>query len=96
MPAKALLIAAVVIVLALGAVGAAFATGMDFFNVGALSSGEAELAQINTDSIGFISDKFGVVGVDLSFTEDLTAGSTIWVTVNDEVSGWQIFDQPPA
>ncbi len=92
MPAKALLIAAAVIVLALGAVGAAYATGMDFSNVGALSSGKTELAQVNTDDVGFLPspDGSGIDRVALSFDRDLTAGSTIWVMVNDEVSGWKV------
>ncbi|OIP26443.1 MAG: hypothetical protein COT13_00745 [Chloroflexi bacterium CG08_land_8_20_14_0_20_45_12] len=81
-------------VLALGAIGAAFATGTDFFNVGALSSGKAELAQANTDDIGFLSadDGSGVDRVALSFDRDLTAGSTIWVTIDDEVHGWKVLD----
>jgi len=90
MPGKALLIGAAVIVLALGVMGAAYATGMDFSNVGALSAGKGELAQINTDDVGFVSspDGSGVDRVALSFDRDLTAGSTIWVTVDDEVQGW--------
>jgi len=79
-------------VLALGVIGAAFATGMDFSNVGVLSSGEADLAQANTDDIGFIGDKSGIVGVALSFDRDLSKGSTVWVTVNDEVHGWKVLD----
>ena len=91
---KALLIAVALVVLALGVMGAAFATGMDFFNVGALSSGEAELVQINTDDVGFLSspDGKGVDKVALSFDRDLTAGSTIWVTIDDEVHGWKVLD----
>ncbi len=94
MPAKALLISTILIVLALGAMGAAFATGMDFSNVGALSSGKAEVAQINTDRVGFLScpDGSGVDRVALSFDRDLAAGSTIWVTVDDEVHGWKVLE----
>ena len=92
MSGKALLIGIAVIVLALGVMGAAFATGMDFSNVGALSAGEGDIEQIDTDYIGFIGDESGVVGVALSFTRDLTADSTIWVTINDEVHGWKVLD----
>ena len=94
MPAKALLIGLTVIVLALGVIGAAFATGMDFSNVGALSSGQGELAQINADDVGFLPspDGSGIDRVALSFDRDLTAGSTVWVTVNDEVHGWKVLD----
>lgn len=92
MSAKALLIGLTVIVLALGVIGAAFATGMDFFNVGALSSGEGQIAQVNTDYVGFIGGESGIVAVALSFDRDLTAESTIWVTVNDEVHGRKVLD----
>jgi len=90
MSKKVFLIGVAVIVLALGVMGAAFATGMDFFNVGALSSGEADLPQANTDHVGFVSNSSGINGVVLSFDRDLTAGSTIWVSVNDEVYGWTV------
>ena len=90
MSGKVLLIGIAVIVLALGLMGAAFATGMDFFNVGALSSGKADLTQINTDDVGFLSTADGIDRVVLSFDRDLTAGSTIWVSVNDEVYGWKV------
>lgn len=83
---------AVVIVLSLGVIGAAYATGMDFSNVGALSSGKADLAQANTDDVGFLSatDGSGVDRVALSFDRDLAAGSTVWVKVDDEVHGWKV------
>jgi hypothetical protein len=105
---KALLIAVALVVLALGVMGAAFATGMDFSNVGALSSGKAELVQINTDDVGFLSslDGKGVDRVALRFDRDLAAGSTIWVTIevqgcsghgfpgaDGEVHGWKVLDR---
>ena len=90
MSKKVFLIGLAVIILALSGIGAAFATGMDFFNVGALSSGQADLVQINTDHVGFLSNADGIDRVALSFDGDLTAGSTIWVTVNDEVHGWEV------
>ena len=97
MSKKALLIGVAVIVLALGVVGAAFAIGMDFFNVGALSSGKADVVQINTDDVGFLSspDGKGVDRVALSFDRDLTAGTTMWVTIEidgcgEEVHGWTV------
>jgi hypothetical protein len=100
MSKKALLIGVAVIVLALGGIGAAFATGMTFSNIGALSSGEAKVVQINTDHVGYLSadDGSGVDGVVLSFTRDLTAGSTIWVTIEihgppkAEAHGWTVLD----
>ena len=108
MPRKALLMAVAVVVLALGVMGAAFATSMEFSNVGALSSGKAELTQVNTDDIGFLSadDGSGVDKVAISFDWDLGAGSTIWVTVEAhgcpghgcpgadiEVHGWKVLDR---
>jgi len=92
MKTKGLLITAVVIVLALGAIGAAYATGMGFSNVGALSAGQADVAQVNTDDIGFLSAADGscVDRVALSFDRDLNAGSTIWVTIVGKTSGWKV------
>lgn len=94
MSAKVLLLATAVIVLALGVMGAAYATGMNFTNVGVLSSGQGELVQVNTDDVGFLpsADGSGINRVALSFDRDLTAGSTVWVTVNDEVHGWKVLD----
>lgn len=94
MSARPLLIGIMVMVLALGVIGAALATGMDFSNVGVLSSAGAELAQVNTDRVGFISmpDGSGVGGVALSFDRDLTALSTIWVTIDGQVQGWKVLD----
>jgi hypothetical protein len=82
--------AALVIVLALGVLGAAYATGMDFSNVGALSAGEAAVVQVNTDHVGFLSAPNGscVDRIALSFDRDLAAGSTIWVTIVCKTSGW--------
>jgi len=94
MSGKAIMTGIAVIVLALGEIGTAFATGMDFSNIGALSSGKADLVQVNTDDIGFLSadNGCGVDRVALSFDRDLTAGSTIWVTIDDEVRGWKVLD----
>jgi len=82
------------IVLALGTMGAAYATGMDFSNVGALSAGKSDLVQVNTDDVGFLPapDGSGINRVALSFDRDLTAGSTIWVTIDDEVHGWKVLN----
>jgi hypothetical protein len=64
--------------------------------------------QINTDDVGFLSspDGKGVDKVALSFDRDLTAGSTIWVTIevqgcpghgfpgaDGEVHGWKVLDR---
>lgn len=94
MQRKALLFGITVIILTLGVMGAAFATGMDFTNVGALSSGKSELTQINTDHVGFLSseDGYGIDRVAISFDRDLTIGSTIWIKIDDEVYGWKVLD----
>ena len=96
MKTKSLLISAVMIILALSCIGTAFATKMDFFNVGVLSSGKVELLQVNTDHVGFLpaADGSGIDKVALSFDLDLTAGSTIWVTVNDDFHGLKVLDGP--
>lgn len=92
MKTKSLLITAAVIVLALGVIGAAYATGMDFSNVGALSAGQADMAQVNTDDVGFLSAADGscVDRVALSFDRDLPAGSTVWVTIVGKTNGWKV------
>lgn len=50
---RALLVGAIVCVLAVSGIGAAFATGMGFTNVGALSLGVQNIPQINTDYVGY-------------------------------------------
>ena len=91
---KSLLIGLVVCLLALGGIGAAFATGMGLSNVGALSAGGENIPQVNTTYVGYnviagVSGEWGpgwqsvscpVVGsVDLKFDRDLRAGTEIWV-----------------
>jgi hypothetical protein len=93
MKTKAIIITAVVIVLALGVIGAAYATGMNIVNIGALSAGQASMEQVNTDDVGFLSsaDGLSVDRVALSFESDLPAGSTIWVKiVGKTASGWKV------
>lgn len=93
---RAIMLGIAMVLLVAAAVGAAFATGMDFSNVGALSSGESEVSQANTDYMGFVSEAEGVVAVAISFDRDLAAGSTIWVKVKvpgipnpkNEIHGW--------
>ena len=50
---KALIIGLIVCVLAVGGIGAAFATGMTFTNVGALSLGIEPVPQVDCDYVGF-------------------------------------------
>ena len=87
MSAKALLISIAAVVLSLGVIGAAFATGMDFFNVGALSSGTEAITQVDTDYVGYtpcessMVDSLKVCKVIASFTKHLGAGSQIYAGV---------------
>ena len=59
---KSLLIGLVVCLLALGGIGAAFATGMGFSNVGALSAGGGNIPQVNTTYVGYNVKADGVSG----------------------------------
>jgi len=85
MSRKALLIAPAVVVLALGAIGAAFATGIEFSNIGALSSGTGDIPQVNTTYVGYVTcgaiDHVKVVKVVAAFDRDLGKGSQIYAGV---------------
>ena len=85
MSRKAFLMAAAVVVLALGVMGAAFATGMEFFNVGALSSGTGDIPQVNTTYTGYVTcgdiEHVKVVKVVAEFDRDLGKGSQIYAGV---------------
>ena len=85
MSKKALMIGVAVIVLALGVVGAASATGMTFSNVGALSSHQYSVPpKVNADKVVYITSGGLVVSVTLSFDSDLKAGSQIHVALLDK------------
>ena len=84
---KALLIGLIVCVLALGGIGAAFATGMNFSGVHALSVGKGPVPQINVDYASFhLSSAYTlpvtVDGVYISFDKDIT-DAAVSVTVRD-------------
>ena len=87
---RTLLMGMAVTVLALATIGAAFATGMDIFNVGALSSGTKAVSRVDTDHLGYTTcgtvDSLKVCKVIASFTKDLRAGAQIYagVTANGE------------
>ena len=89
---KSILISLLVGVLALGAMGAAFATNVGFSNVGALSLGSEDVKDVDCDYIGYELDTgcdlpVQVDGVYISFTEDLhsTPNSTIiFVSLRDD------------
>jgi len=77
---KALILGLIVSVLAISGIGAAFATGMGFNNVGALSLGVQAVPQINCDYVGFHLDSANakpvcVDGVYLSFDKDFTGAA---------------------
>jgi len=74
---RALLIGLIVSVLALAGIGAAFATGMNFSGVGALSLGSTGVPQINCDHVSFhLASAQGqpvrVDGVYLSFDQSFS------------------------
>jgi len=72
---KALLIGLIVCVLAVGGIGAAFATGIGFPTIGILALGEAQLPNpFNVDEVGFhlksaMGQPVEVDGVYLSFNQ---------------------------
>lgn len=89
---KRSLIILMVGVLVIGGIGAAFATGMLFGNVGALSSAVHEIPEVNCDEKYYNIDiNDFVVSVTLSFDSDLKAGSQIHVAllnIGGEVIDW--------
>ena len=96
---KAILIGVIVCALAVGGIGAAFATGMNLTNVGALSAGTAGIPQANVDGItwwvnqgysGATVDNPWVDAVTLSFDRNLAAGTEIGVGVFDAGSNLQV------
>jgi hypothetical protein len=85
---KALLIGLIVCVLALGGIGAAFATGLNFNSVGVLASGTATVPPVNVTYFNPGCDNWGKCQEEpmldrlwLHFDKDLNAGTSIWVCV---------------
>lgn len=82
---KPLLIGLIVCLVAIGGIGAAFATGLGFGNsVGALSTGTAVVPQANVDGVvwGVESDPtVSAYYVKLSFDRDLVSGAEVGVDV---------------
>jgi len=84
---KAILIGLIVCALAVGGIGAAFATGMNFNGVKALSVGMGGVPQINVDYAAFhLSSEYQlpvtVDGVYISFDQSFT-NAAVSVTVRD-------------
>lgn len=82
---KTLLIGLVLCVVALGSMGAAFAAGLGFTGVGALSLGETWVPTVNADYIGFhlsssYTNPVTVDGVYISLDQDI--GPTDAVSVS--------------
>lgn len=88
---KALLIGLIICVLAMGGIGAAFATGMNFTNVGSLSLDYEGVSQVNCDFVGYelhTGAGIGVVvdGVYISFDKNLHSGANstvLFVSLRD-------------
>ena len=77
---KALLLGVIVCVLAISGIGAAFATTMNFTNVGELSLGHELVSQVNCDFIGYELDTgmdlpVQVNGVYISFDKNIHSGT---------------------
>lgn len=82
---KSLLIGVMVLVLAVGAIGAAFATGLDINSMGPLSAGYSQVPQVNVEQVKWISEldydgctgEPELVGVHLTFDQPLYAKSVV-------------------
>jgi len=88
---RVLLIGLIVCVLAMGGIGAAFATGMGFSNVGALSLGTGDVPQVNVVDVGwelYSGAGLGVVvdGVYLKLDRNIAAGTVIFISLRN--TGW--------
>lgn len=90
---KALLIGVIVSVLALGGIGAAFATGLNFTNgVGSLSTGVGTVPQVNVTVLNWgpddlyynpITEEPTLTRVWITFDQSLNTGTGIIVSVYD-------------
>ena len=83
---KALIIGLMVCVLAVGGIGAAFATGLEINNVGFLGLGVKNIPTVETDYVGFhLSSAYllpvTVDGVYISLTEDVKGSNAVSVSL---------------
>jgi hypothetical protein len=87
---KRVLIGVIVVVLALGTMGAAFATGLSSVSgINVLSRGNVNVPSIGVDYMGYVissgcNQPAALVGVTLSFTADVPAGSVIFLSVRND------------
>lgn len=89
---KSLLIGLMVCVLAVGAIGAAFATVSNFpgGGVGALATGYAEVPEVHVTELnwGMESDPEPYIDfIRFKVNKDLTAGTGICVNINEAIGG---------
>jgi hypothetical protein len=97
---KVLIVGLLVVVLALGTMGTAFATGMNFTNNEAvMSQGASEIIQANVDYLSFSSgyahnrwvpeiEEVYADGIVVSFDVDLKSGTTIGFSVVEKQGYW--------
>jgi hypothetical protein len=82
---KRILIGVIVVVLALGAIGAAFATTMSFDGVGAISAGGGDIPEVNCTYVGYSTElnvddeMFYITDAYLKFDRDLRVCTDIAV-----------------
>ena len=87
---KALLIGLIVCALAVSGIGAAFARGISSWdNIGVLSRGGTVVPMADVDYMGYVISSgrlapAALVGVTLSFTADVPAGSVIFISARDD------------
>ncbi len=85
---KRILIPLMVCVLAIGTMGAAFATTMTVTGVGALSEGEEAVPTINADGVSYNLDNYGsVTSVDVSLDQNVATGTEIVVRLRGDIPG---------
>ena len=89
---KAILIGLIVCVLALSGIGAAFAAGMGFSNVGVLSLGIEDIPTVNADYIGYhLTSSLGaavvVDGVYISLNQDIGPNNAVSVSLRSAGGG---------
>ena len=87
---KALLIGLIVSIIALSGIGAAFAGGISSWGgINVLSRGPTTVPEIGVDHMGYVLSSgvmkpAALVGVTLSFTADVPAGSVIFISARDD------------
>ena len=89
---RALLIGLIICVLAMGGIGAAFATTLGFSNIGALAMGWGQLPEISVEDVAWelhsgAGQPVDVDGVYLKFNQGIPANSVIFISLRNVGQG---------